>query len=788
MKKLLIILAVVILFGCEKHPNFQFPAFDPIIGLATPIQLDIGPTNIFLSDYVLYPDSIDSVYVEGKKINLGEDRSYFPFRPKRESDRMMEMQIWENSTASTVILMKSKKQEVTFTFDPAGATYQNVRLSGEFNGWTPSRTELQLKDGTWNTVLYLNPGNYQYQIVRDGKGSVDPGNNDSVDNNLGGYNSLMKVGSGDPSKRPLLITESSGKGEIEIRLVNFTNEMIVLWNNFRLPDEMIEKEKEVIEVNIPREASKVKRSYIRVYSYNDHGFSNDLLIPLEYGQVLNDPAQLSRSDREANILYNIFIDRFFNGDRSNDKPVNDPAILPPANYQGGDIAGATQKIEEGYFDKLGVNAIWISPVVKNPEGAFGFWKEPPSKFSGYHGYWPISFTEVDYRFGTSDELKKLVDATHQKNMNILLDLVAHHVHIDHPVYKEHPDWYTDLYLPDGSMNTERWDEYRLTTWFDVFLPTLNFQKPEVIRMFSDSSVWWIKTYGFDGFRHDACKHIPETFWRNLTHQLKEEVAVPENRTIYQLGETYGSPELISSYLGSGMIDAQFDFNVYDAAIGAFGRDKDPFTFLYDRLQESFQYYGYHNLMGYITGNQDRARFISYAGGGLGWNENAKLAGWTRNVEVGDPIGYKRLQSLMAFNMTIPGIPVIYYGDEIGMPGGNDPDNRRMMRFENLSAEEQKTFDITSTLANLRRTDLALIFGDFIPLMIDNTTFVYARKYFDRSAIVIFNKESIERDIIIQLPDWYTPGQVKSHFGSHFTLNGQVIEIKVPAYSFEILTN
>lgn len=788
MKKIFLLAVVIALWSCNKSPEVSFPDFDPVIGLATPVHLDIGPTNIFLSDYVLYPDSIDSVFVAGKKINLGEDRSYFPYRAPRESAKMLEMQIWEKGSAFSVLLMKSRKQEVTFIFDPAGVTYQDVRLAGEFNGWTPSRSNLQFVNGRWTTVLYLNPGNYQYQLVRDGKWSVDPNNKDSVDNNAGAFNSLLKVGIGDPSKKPLLITEKAKTDAVYIRLVNYADKMMFLWNNVRIPDEMIMVRQDMIEVTIPPQASKHQRSFIRGYSYNDHGFSNDLLIPLEYGQVFNDPSKLSRSDLHSNILYNVFIDRFNNGDPSNDKPVDDPAILPPANYHGGDILGATQKIEDGYFEKLGVNAVWISPVVRNPEGPYGFWKEPPSKFSGYHGYWPISFTEVDYRFGTPDELKQLVNAAHGKDMNILLDLVAHHVHIEHPVYKQHPDWYTDLYLPDGSLNTERWDEYRLTTWFDVFLPTLNFQKPEVIRMFSDSSVWWIKTYGFDGFRHDACKHIPEAFWRNLTRQLKTEVVIPEGRSVYQLGETYGSPELINSYIGSGMIDAQFDFNVYDAAIGVFGREKDPFTLLNDRLQQSFEYYGYHNLMGYITGNQDRARFISYAGGGLGWEENAKLAGWTRKVEVGDPIGYKRLQSLIAFNMTIPGIPVIYYGDEFGMPGGNDPDSRRMMRFENLAPEEQKTFDITSTLTGLRRSNLALIYGDFIPLLVDSTNYAFARKYFDELAIVFFNKENIEQEVVVQLPAWMEPVQLKNHFGSSNTVNGRIIKVTLPANSFEIFTN
>ena len=141
-------------------------------------------------------------------------------------------------------------------------------------------------------------------------------------------------------------------------------------------------------------------------------------------------------------------------------------------------------------------------MVKNPESPYGYWPDPPSKFSGYHGYWPVSFTIIDDRYGTAEDLHELVEVAHNNNMNVLLDFVANHVHQDHPVYRAHPDWATELYLPDGSLNTERWDEYRLTTWFDIFLPTLDLSRPEVYEMLSDSAVFWIREYKLDGFRHD----------------------------------------------------------------------------------------------------------------------------------------------------------------------------------------------------------------------------------------------------------------------------------------------
>jgi glycosidase len=134
-----------------------------------------------------------------------------------------------------------------------------------------------------------------------------------------------------------------------------------------------------------------------------------------------------------------------------------------------------------------------------------------TKFSAYHGYWPISFTQIDDHFGTPQEFDELVEMLHKTNKNILLDFVAHHVHEKAPFYLQHKENVTPLYLPDGSLNTERWDDHRLTTWFDVFLPTIDNSNPEVANIISDSAVWWLKTYNIDGFRHDAAKHVPLSF-------------------------------------------------------------------------------------------------------------------------------------------------------------------------------------------------------------------------------------------------------------------------------------
>ena len=395
------------------------------------------------------------------------------------------------------------------------------------------------------------------------------------------------------------------------------------------------------------------------------------------------------------------------------------------------------------------------------------------------------FPEIDERFGTPEDFSKLVETLHKKNDNLILDFVAHHVHKEAKFYKDHPEWTTNLYLPDGSLNTERWDDHRLTTWFDVFLPTLDNSKPEVANIITDSAVWWVKTYDIDGFRHDAAKHVPLSFWRLLTYKLKRQIEIPQNKRIYQIGETYGTPELISSYVNSGMLDAQFDFNVYDAistslAVG------NSFQNVQKNLMTSFKYYGWHNLMGYITGNQDRGRFISYAGGSLRFDEDAKVAGWTREIGVGDTVSYKKSAMLFAFITTIPGIPVIYYGDEIGMPGGNDPDNRRDMIFDNLNNHQKQLKNTASKLIHFRRNSMPLTFGDFKFLLVNDSIMVYQRTYFDKTVIAIFNNSSKKQKI--EFESTANIENLKSLNNNSFTKEKQKINITLPANSFDLLFN
>ena len=413
---------------------------------------------------------IDSVtipaFLDG---DLSDDKKFIKLKVKsNDMPNLMTLKVWEGDFHYSILIKKSKKLTHTYFFDPKGKTYKEIRIAGEMNAWNSLGSKLELVDGKWQIDFNLQPGVYQYQLVLDGIQRLDPNNPDSMDNNIGGFNSIFTVGENSDQKPPALNSQKFEENLVAVGIRNKAERIYVFWQNYQIPEEEFILQEDMLTFSIPWEARNHERSWIRIWAENTSGVSNDLLIPLNKGTVVSSAKVLKREDWEASVFYFLMIDRFNNGNTENDFTVDDPELSPKANYFGGDLAGITQKINDGYFKDLGINTIWLSPITQNPLDAWGLWPDPRSKFSGYHGYWPISSTTIDFRFGTDNELNELIDAAHKQNINVILDYVANHVHEQHPVYQNNPDWATDLYLPDGSMNTEKWDEHRLTTWFDTF--------------------------------------------------------------------------------------------------------------------------------------------------------------------------------------------------------------------------------------------------------------------------------------------------------------------------------
>ncbi len=189
-------------------------------------------------------------------------------------------------------------------------------------------------------------------------------------------------------------------------------------------------------------------------------------------------------------------------------------------------------------------------------------------------------------------------------------------------------------------------------------------------------------------------------------------------------------------------------------------------------------------MGNITGNQDRARFISYADGSVQFSEDPKLAGWTRDIQNRDTVGFQNTEMLMAFLTTTPGVPCIYYGDEIGMPGGNDPDNRRMMHFNDWNSPQAKLQAATQNLVKLRRSNMALTYGETEVLYNENGVIVIGRRYFDSVAVIVLSKGLSTDAISVELPKSY---QATAHIlnQNNIRINGNQIEIQAGATGYNV---
>jgi len=788
MKKQFILLLVSLVAITACQPSLKFPTdSENSLNLNSILTLKIGKNTVYLQDFILNPNEIDSITSTSEKLacTIDSSKTTATLTVSSDMETFVDVKLWTKGIAYSVPCRKTNKIDYVFTYNPSGKTYKKVQIAGQMNDWAPTLSpDLKLNaKGIYEVTLNLSPGTYLYQMVLDGDQNHDATNPNKVDNGYGKFNSILQV-AGNGDKFPKIQTEKYNYTTITLSTENDVKKVFIYWQNFLIPAKYSIQKPGQILITIPAEANELDRSYIRVWVSNEFGVSNDVLIPLEKGKVLTDYKQITRADKQAQIMYFMLVDRFKNGDKSNDHPMNRPDVNPKVDYWGGDLAGLQQKINDGYFEKLGVNTLWISPLNQNPTEPYGYYAPMKTKFSGYHGYWPISSSKVDFRFGSNQEFKNLVTDAHKKNMNILLDYVAHHVHNEHPFYKQHPELTTPLYLPDGTLNTERWNDQRLTTWFDTFMPTLDLQNPKVVDIMTDSAMFWLKEFKLDGFRHDACKHIPEQFWRKLTLEIKKQ---NQGKNMYQIGETYGSPELISSYLTTGMLDGQFDFNVYDVANTTFaGVGGSNLQQVQTILSSSLYNYGNHNLMGNISGNHDKPRFMAYASGDLKFGEDSKAAGWQRVIGITDSTAYDKLSLMHVFNMTIPGIPVIFYGDEIGLTGANDPDCRRMMKFEGWNNHETKLWNIVSILTHLRSKNPVLIYGDFINIQTTKDSWIYVRKYFEKEAIVCINNSSKAKTIVVELPVSIKSTTFVGVFNNKFTLDKNKLSIDLPAYGAEIL--
>jgi glycosidase len=437
------------------------------------------------------------------------------------------------------------------------------------------------------------------------------------------------------------------------------------------------------------------------------------------------------------VIYFIMPDRFADGDRSNNDPPKSPGLYDRTKgryYHGGDFQGVIDRLP--YLKELGVTAIWINPVYDNtdrlderemyPEVEGG----PRRPTTAYHGYGAIDFYGVEEHYGTLPKLRELVDKAHAAGFKVIQDQIANHTSPYHPWATDRPTptWFYGTVENHLSNNWQKWTTMNphanpetrrrnLEGWFIDILPDLNQEDEEVRRYLTQNTLWWLGTVGFDAVRMDTLPHVPRPFWRDWSAAIRAEYP-----RVNVLGELFDGDPALLAYFQKGRvghdgidtgIDTVYDFALHYAVRDAFAKGESvrklaqvlAHDHLYPRPEALVPFVGVHDMQ----------RFMNERGATV---EGLKLA--------------------QVFVMTTRGTPLLYYGDELAMPGGGDPDNRRdfpggfagdtrnAFTKAGRTPVENDVFEHVKRLAKLRAELPALRHGALVHVYDEEQQTVFAR--------------------------------------------------------------
>ena len=447
------------------------------------------------------------------------------------------------------------------------------------------------------------------------------------------------------------------------------------------------------------------------------------------------------------VIYLIMPDRFADGDPSN----NMPKGAAPGTYDrkaakayhGGDLKGIQDHLP--YFKDLGVTTLWLNPIFDNDNIS-----------ETYHGYGAIDLYAVEDHFGTTAEFQQLVNAAHQQGIKVLLDMVPNHVGPNHPwaTSQPAPEWLhgttanhidTDYNFPPVTDTHAVEKNYRsaLDGWFANVLPDLAQENPLVAQYLLQNGYWWMEIGGVDGFRIDTFPYAPRSFWTKYLQGLQ---ATYPN--FFAVGEVYNFEPPTVAYFAGGQtgfdgidthLTTPFDFPM-NSAIREVVNHNASAKKIVDVLRQD-RLYPHPELLVTFIGNHDMKRFVTEGDG-----STAKL---------------KLGLSLLA---TLRGIPQIYSGDEIAMPGNDDPDNRRDYPggFPNdtqnaftqagRTPEQQEVYAHTQGLLKLRREHPALRLGEQKHVVVADDYYLFTREARGEKLLIVFYKGEAPKTLAVDLTD------------------------------------
>ena len=374
-------------------------------------------------------------------------------------------------------------------------------------------------------------------------------------------------------------------------------------------------------------------------------------------------------DWDESVVYFMVTDRFFDGNESNNTASGaDTYGDNPGLYHGGDFAGVTTKLD--YLQDLGVNTIWITPIVKNIAGVTvtDEGKEDVPYNAAYHGYWASDFTKLNPTMGTTEEFKTMISEAHKRGMRIMVDIVVNHA--GYGTESTFADMLRDKSVSEGDIKS-----------WQSGLPDFATEKADVRAKLVEWQTSWMKDYGVDYFRVDTVKHVDSTTWAALKNSTTE-----VNPSFKMIGEYYGAGYASNgSTLGSGQMDADLDFDFNDQATSfVSGNISSVEKFLSARNSALNNAY----MTGQFLSSHDEDGFKASLINGKGYTEDEATSA-----------------ALVAatLQLTAKGIPVIYYGEEVGLSGLNNypyQTNRYDMDFSKAT-KDNVTYQHYKNLLSIR---------------------------------------------------------------------------------------
>lgn len=656
---------------------------------------------------------------------------------------------------------------------------ERVGVAGTFNQWNPSVNPMASEDGkTWRARINLPIGRHQYKFVVNGtRWDVDPNAPSEVDG-AGNRNSILVLMPADYARPARL-----GDGIItRSALVHPTTAPGRNWDRGRLSVQLTTRPGDVQRVEWVVDGKIVRMTQVDTtdtLARWEASVAWDRKTPISYAFRLSDGGPVRglgaqglapwgqhrpfrvdpKVDRpitvpgwvERSVMYQIFPDRFANGNRKNDHPATEPWTAAPSyiNRFGGDAAGVRQRLS--YLRGLGINAVYFNPVMAAPSN---------------HRYDPVDFYRVDPEIGSNREFGDLTRAMRQAGIRVVLDQIFDHV--------------GTTFMPFADV-LERQEQSRFRDWFFIrafpvavkanpnylawyghaSMPKINPLNPDTRDYLLESVDYWHREADLSGWRLDVANEVPMPFWRILRQRVK---AIDPNAWI--LGEEWGDA---SAWLQGDQWDASMNYPFRAAVVRHIAEGQSTPD---DFLRELMRVYRLtapqvsRNQMNLLS-SHDVPRFRTVAGG------NRDLAHLGAVVQ-----------------MTWIGMPSVYYGEELGMEGGADPDNRRPMRWD-LATPTNPTLKLYRQLIAFRRDSTALQSGHPVNLTRPGDTVAsYGRVAGNSVVVVIVNRSETSRNGTLNA----APALGKSTrvlrdvlTGRTVTARGGQIDFRVPARSAWVLS-